>query len=87
MGATGQEMQNLQLQQRVIENDVIYFLQKDHKDSTDDQIRSVCKGNFSEDEIISAKQLLASEYVEVLSAYDKELGHALLTKRNNTKKD
>ena len=86
MGATGQEMQNLQLQQRVIENDVIYFLQKDHKGSTDDQIRSVCKDNFSEEEIVSAKQLLASEYLEVLSAYDKELGHALLTKRNNTKK-
>ena len=86
MGATGQEMQNLHLQQRVIENDVIYFLQKDHKGSTDDQIRSVCKDNFSEEEIVSAKQLLASEYLEVLSAYDKELGHVLVTTRKNTRK-
>ena len=87
MEATGltQEMQNLHLQERVIENNVIFYLQTNHKSSTDDQIRSECKGNFSEDEIISAKQLLANEYYEVLSAWDKELGQALVTRRNNKK--
>ena len=72
-------------QEYVIENNVIFFLQKNHKDSTEEQIRLECKNNFSEDEIVSAKQFLASEYLPVLSAYDKELGNTLLTRRNNTK--
>ena len=92
MGTTDltQEMQNLKIQELIIENNVLFFLQKNHKDSTDDQISQVLKDNFAEVEIVEAKHVLASEpYITALTKCDKEVGIAITTKRRNsrTKKD
>ena len=92
MGTTDltQEMQNLKIQELIIENNVLFFLQKNHKDSTDDQISQVLKDNFAEVEIVEAKHVLASEpYITALTKCDKDVGIAITTKRRNskTKKD
>ena len=84
MDATGltQQMRNLEIKDNmIIENDVLFYLQKNHKGSTLEQIRVQCKNNFAEDEIISAKQFLHDEYLTVLSDHDAKVGKALETPR------
>ena len=85
MEATGlsQKLQDLHLQGRVIKNNVLFYLQKNHKGSTDDQIRSECKNNFAEPEIFGAKELLHDEYLAVLTDQDEAVGKRLETKRKN----
>ena len=81
-----QQMQNLQIQEMIIENNVLFFLQKNHKDSTDGQISQVLKDNFAEVEIVEAKHLLASEpYITVLTKCNKDVGKALTTNRKNSR--
>ena len=79
MDATGltQQMRDMDLQDMVIENDVLFYLQKNHKGSTLDQIKSQCKGNFAEPEIFGARQFLQAEYLTVLSEHDPKLGKIL----------
>ena len=79
-------MQDLDLDKEIIENNVLFFLQKNHKDSTDEQVKQALKDSFAETEIIEAKLLLAGEpYLTLLTEYDEVLGISLKTKRRNTK--
>ena len=84
MDATGltQQMRDLEIKDNmIIENDVLFYLQKNHKGSTLEQIRVQCKNNFAEDEIFRAKQFLHDEYLTVLSGHDAKVGKALETPR------
>ena len=86
MDATGltQQMRDLEIKDNmIIENDVLFYLQKNHKGSTLEQIRVQCKNNFAEDEIFGAKQFLHNEYLTVLSDHDSKVGKALETTRKN----
>ena len=84
MDATGltQQMRDLEIKDNmIIENDVLFYLQKNHKGSTLEQIRVQCKNNFAEEEIFRAKQFLHDEYLTVLSGHDAKVGKALETPR------
>ena len=90
MDATGltQQMRDMDLQEMVIENDVLFYLQKNHKVSTLDQIKSQCKSNFTEPEIVGTRQFLHDEYLTVLSEHDPRLGKILdKTRRNGSVND
>ena len=65
----------------IIENDVIFFLVKNHKDSTNDGVFNVCKNYFPESEICDAKQWLADNYFEIVKVIDETAANNLLILR------
>ena len=81
MSSLTQQMEDLSLDENVIENDVIYFLAKNHKDAANDNIIRVCKDNFSDSEICAAKQYLADNYIDVVKEIDDIAADDLLTVR------
>ena len=76
-----QQMKGLSLKVSLIENNVLFFLQKNHKDSTNDEIKSACKNSFSDSEICAAKQLLAEDYVDLIRKTDETVANNLCTGR------
>ena len=86
MESTGltQELDNLNLLVSAIENDVLFFLQKNHKASSNNEIIRVCKGYFTDDEICAAKDLLAKEYAEEIKKHDANAANNLIIVRRNS---
>ena len=81
MSSITQKMEDLSLDVNVIENDVLFFLAKNHKDAANDNIIRVCKDNFSDAEICTAKQYLSDNYIDVVRGIDDIAADDLLTVR------
>ena len=79
-----QQMKDLNLEVSVIKNDVLFFLQKNHANSSNGVIIEVCKSNFTEEEICAAKDLLADEYIELVMDIDTDAAKNLLIHRRGS---
>ena len=74
-------MESLSLDVNVIENYVLFFLAKNHKNAANDNIIRVCKDNFTDPEICAAKQWIADNYHDVVKEIDEIVAENLLTVR------
>ena len=79
-----QQIKDLNLEVSVIKNDVLFFLQKNHANSSNGVIIEVCKGHFNEDETCAAKDLLAGECIELVRDIDTEAAKNLLIQRRGS---
>ena len=86
MAFTGltQQMKDLNLEVSVIKNDVLFFLQKNHANSSNSVIIEVCKGHFNEEEIYADKDLLVGEYIELVKDFDTDAAKNLLIQRRGS---
>ena len=81
-----QPMKELHLHDCEIVNDVIFFLQKNHKVSSDEEIIKVCKDSFPETEIYDAKQVLHDECLEHIKNYDAKVADRIIKTRKGERK-
>ena len=79
-------MEELHLHECEIVNNVIFFLQKNHKVSSDEEIIKVCKDSFPETEIYDAKQVLHDECLEHIKKYDEKVADRIIKTRKGERK-